>query len=137
MNILYPMMTLFGLTLLLTFRLGMMRFAAVRRGDVKPGFYALYRDGEEPEKLAALSRHIVNLYEAPVLFYLVSVVAFISGLDGMLILGLAWGYVALRLAHSYIHLTSNRLILRFRFFALSMFTLTALWLTVLISMLWS
>ena len=40
---------------------------------------------------------------------------------------LAWIYVALRLVHSLVHVTSNRIILRLLFFAASNVVLLTLW----------
>jgi hypothetical protein len=93
-------------------------------------FFRAYRDHEEPEKLRVHSRHLVNLFEAPVLFYVIAIVALITGQGGLLPVVLAWLYVALRCAHSWVHLTSNKVLLRFRLFALSMFVLVLLWIVV-------
>ena len=46
-------------------------------------------------------------------------------------MGLAWAYVALRYIHSYVHLTTNVVLTRFRIFATSLLTLTVLWAAVL------
>lgn len=131
MNILYPVFTMMALTMFCIARLGHLRFLAVRRGDVDPRFFSLYRGYEEPEKLAVYSRHVVNLFETPVLFYVIGLTAYMSGQVDGLVAGLGWTYVALRFVHSYVHLTSNIVILRFRIFLLSVLVLTALWVTVL------
>ena len=72
MNVLYPVFALIGLTFLCLARLGHLRYLAVKRGEVDPRFFSLYRGYEEPEKLAVYSRHVVNLFEAPVLFYVIA-----------------------------------------------------------------
>ena len=64
MKIFYPVFALMGLTLILMFQLGLRRYRAVRAGTVDPKFFTLFRGYEEPEKLAAHSRHIVNLFGA-------------------------------------------------------------------------
>jgi hypothetical protein len=111
--------------------MGVLRHRAIRRGDIHPGFFSLYRGYEEPETLAAYSRHVTNLYEAPVLFYVVCITAFVTGQDSSLLLALAWAYVALRFVHSYVHLTSNVVLLRFRLFATSLLVLGVMWAIVL------
>lgn len=131
MNIFYPIYALVALTLFCMVRLGMLRVAAIKRGEIDPRFFALYRGYDEPDKLAAYSRHVSNLFEAPVLFYVICVTAAISGQDGVLPVSIAWAYVALRYVHSYVHLTSNVVIVRFRVFVTSMIVLTALWIVVL------
>ncbi len=131
MNVLYPVFAMTGLTLFCMARLGYLRFMAVKHGHVDPRFFSLYRGYEEPEKLAAYSRHVVNLFETPIIFYVLVVTAFITGQTGNIVAGLAWAYFGLRLIHSYIHLTSNVVPIRFRLFILSMLVLAILWSVVL------
>ena len=131
MDILIPCLTLIALTLFIVFRMGILRHRAIRRGDIHPGFFSLYRGYEEPETLAAYSRHVTNLYEAPVLFYVVCVIAFVTEQNSSVLLALAWAYVGLRFIHSYVHLTSNVVLLRFRLFATSLVVLGVMWAMVL------
>jgi len=131
MNILYPIFAMSALTLFCMLRLGHLRYLAVKRGEVDPRFFSLYRGYEEPEKLAVYSRHVVNHFETPVLFYVVCLIAYITNQSGDMLLGLAWAYVGLRYVHSYIHLSNNVVIVRFRIFIISMLALTALWAVVL------
>lgn len=130
MTILLPAFAMFLLTAFCVFRLGYLRFAAVRRGDVDFRYFRLYRGYEEPEKLAVHSRHVVNLFETPVLFYVIVIIAFATAQSGMLPLVLAWLYVVLRAGHTLVHLTSNNVLVRFRLFASSMLALVLLWATV-------
>ena len=131
MEILVPGLTLVALTLFVVFRMGILRLRAIRRGDIHPGFFSLYRGHEEPEKLAAYSRHVTNLYEAPVLFYVVCITAFVTEQDSNWLLALAWAFVGLRFVHSYVHLTSNIVLLRFRLFVASLLVLGGMWAMVL------
>jgi hypothetical protein len=131
MSILYPTFALAALTFFCMFRLGFVRYSAVRRREIDRRYFRAYRDYEEPEKLRILSRHVVNLHEAPMLFYTISVIAYATGTVSTLILALAWVYLALRYVHSYIHLTSNTVLHRFRVFATSQIVLLALWIVVL------
>jgi hypothetical protein len=121
------MLAMMGLTLFCIGRLGYLRFVAVKQREVDPRFFSLYRGYEEPEKLAACSRHVVNLFEAPVLFYVVGITAFLTEQTGSIAVSLAWAYVVLRFVHSYVHLTSNVVVVRFRLFVISMLVLTVLW----------
>jgi len=91
---------------------------------VDPKYYSLYL-GQEPEELRVISRHVINLLEVPPIFYIGAVIAFVTGQGGTILLALAWAYVALRLAHSAIHLGGNVVIWRFRVFVLSALVLTA------------
>lgn len=131
MEIFYPVFLLMFHTLFIAAFMGFKRYSAVKSGSADPAYYQLYR-GEEPDNLRALSRHLVNLLEAPLLFYVGSVIAFVSGQSGTLLLGLAWLYVGLRLVHSFVHLGSNVVLWRFKVFVTSMAVLTVFLAVVLI-----
>jgi hypothetical protein len=129
-NILYPVFAMFILTAFCLFRLARLRFIAVRTGEIDPKFFRSFQNADEPDHLRVHSRHLTNLFEAPVLFYVIVIIAFVTEQSGILPLTLAWAYVILRYAHSYVHLTTNRVMTRFRFFALSWLVLALLWLAV-------
>ena len=133
-NILYPALTLIGLTLFCLGRLGILRYMAVRDRNVDPKYYELYRGEGEPEKIRAQSRHVTNLFEAPMLFYAISLFSFVSGSTTQVAVFLAWTYVFLRYLHSYIHLTSNIVIRRFSVYAASTLVLTLMWLNVIVTL---
>ena len=127
MAILWPAFALFALTLFVVVRLGSLRWRAVGRRQVDPRFYKIYRGEGEPEEVAVVSRHLVNLYEAPTLFYAGTAIAFAAGSAGTLLVALGWAYLGVRLVHSSIHLGSNNVLWRFRVFALSWLVLLAYW----------
>ena len=127
MAILWPAFALVALTLAVVTRLARLRFAAVRAGEVDPRFYKLFRGDAEPDRIAGTARNLNNLFEMPTLFYAGVAIAFTAGQAGALLVGLAWAYVALRYLHSAIHLTSNKVLWRFRVFALSLLVLLAFW----------
>ena len=67
-----------------------------------------------------------HLHEAPTVFYAVSIVLAIIGQGDGIKAQLAWLYVALRVVHSLIQSTVNKVTVRFGVFALSSFVLMAL-----------
>ena len=68
-----------------------------------------------------------NLFEVPVLFYaLVAMALATAHVPGWLVTG-AWMYVALRVAHSFIHCTYNKVWHRLAVFLASFVLLTAMW----------
>ncbi len=137
MEIIYPVFAMFALTIFVAFRLAYLRFTGASSGQINPRFFKTYRGYEEPDHLRVMSRHLINLYEMPVLFYVAGILILQTGQTGVLTLSLAWAYVGLRYIHSYIHLSSNKLMHRFRVFALSSFVLIALWLTLFIRLMTS
>ncbi len=69
-----------------------------------------------------------NLFETPVLFYaLVAIAVGLGYVPDWLVLG-AWAYVGLRLVHSVIHCTYNRVMHRLAAFLPGFLLLVAMWL---------
>lgn len=69
----------------------------------------------------------MNLLELPVLFYVVCLMLYVTAGVSPLAVSLAWAYVVLRILHSIIHLTYNRVLHRLAAFAISNAVLAAIW----------
>jgi hypothetical protein len=67
-----------------------------------------------------------HLHEAPTVFYAIAIVLAMIGQGDNLNATIAWVYVGLRIAHSLLQATVNRVVLRFLLFALSSVALMAL-----------
>jgi hypothetical protein len=67
-----------------------------------------------------------HLMEQPTVFYAVALALAIGGMGDGLNAMLAWAYVALRIAHSLVQVTVNRVMVRFFIFALGSLVLFAL-----------
>lgn len=67
-----------------------------------------------------------HLMEQPTLFYAVALVLALVGGGGGINLALAWAYVGLRVLHSLVQATVNRVIVRFAIFMLATLCLVAL-----------
>jgi hypothetical protein len=63
----------------------------------------------------------------PVLFYTLCTFVAVTGLTSAAMLLAAWIYVALRVAHSLIHVTYNRVMHRFYVYAASTVLLFGMW----------
>jgi hypothetical protein len=86
------------------------------------------KKSSEAKSTATLAnRNYMNLLEAPVLFYVACLTAFVTGAASWLFVAFAWVYVGLRVAHSLIHVTYNRVAHRFPVFAASIAVLGLLW----------
>jgi len=123
----YPMAAMVLLTTIVFVRMFFSRFAAVRTGEVSAKYYKTYQDGEEPRASAQLSRHFINLFESPTLFYVACVVAMLVGQNGTVMLVLAWTYVAARVAHALIHTGKNKITPRMIAYLASWIVLLAMW----------
>ena len=122
----------------LTFGAGMwllkMRIKAYKSG-ADPRYFKL-NQGELPVYAKQAEQHYENLFEMPVLFYVVLLLAFVTQTANAGLVFLAWAYVAVRAAHSYVHLGENKLLLRRNVFLASFAILLVMWIWVLIA-LWS
>lgn len=125
----YPMAAMVLLTFIVLMRMVLGRVAAVRRGDVDARFYKTYQGDDEPRAAAQNTRHFVNLFENPVLFYAACVVAMITGQGTGLVFWLAWAYVAARILHAFVHLGSNKIPPRMAVYGVSWLLLLAMWAT--------
>ena len=126
-QILYPAFAMFALLVGVLIRMQVVRFGAVGRGEMDGRYYRTYQGGAEPKHMAVVTRHFSNLLELPTLFYVVLILTFITHQVSLWQVGCAWTYVALRYAHSFVHLTSNNVIVRFRFYIASCVVLVAMW----------
>ncbi len=134
-QILFPIFAMFFLTGLVLLRLRSMRFAAIRNKEISAEFYRDYPEGQEPEALRVVSRHYINLFEMPLLFYVGVILTYVTNQVNYWMIGLAWGYVVLRYLHSLVHLTSNNVPVRFSLYFASTFVLLVLWVSLLIRLL--
>jgi len=133
--ILYPPFAMFLLVVLVLSRMGWLRFGSVLRGTMSMRFYSTFDEGEEPGPMRVVTRNFINLFEVPMLFYVGVLMAYASHQVSDWMVALAWTYVALRYAHSYVHVTSNDVPLRFSFYATSGLVLVAMWTTLLVALL--
>ena len=131
-HILFPIVAMVALVVFVVVRIARSRIRAIRRRDISVGFYKLYQGSEEPDELRALRRHFTNLFELPILFYVACIVAYVSVQVDIFLVLLAWLFVVSRYVHSYIHLTSNIVIYRFRVYGIGLAVLVLMWLTLTI-----
>jgi len=128
--ILIPVLALACLTLLVLVALGIFRIAGIVSGRFAPTYYTLFResDDQEPDIVRAVARNYHNLLELPVLFYTGCLVAYAANLVSQPLVNLAWVFVSLRLVHTAIHVTYNRVGHRMVVFISGFFVLLAFWL---------
>jgi hypothetical protein len=113
-----------GFVVLLT---GFLRVRAVFIGRLRSSAFRLGESAEVPADLTLWNRNLMNLLEMPVLFYVVSIALYVTRHVETGIMVLAWLYVGLRVVHSLVHVTYNRVVHRLIAFALSNFVLCAIW----------
>ena len=71
-----------------------------------------------PPEVARVADNYNHLHEQPTIFYALALAAQLIGAGDAVNVGLAWTYVAIRVAHSLVQATKNVIPLRFLLFAL-------------------
>jgi hypothetical protein len=126
-SILLPPTALVVLTGFVWLRLGSDRLGEMRSRRIHPQQVATSKQMGETMQNVQSADHFRNLFEVPVLFYALCAFLAITKLTTLLLLACAWGYVVLRAAHTYVHLTSNKVVRRFQVFVASTIVLYVMW----------
>ena len=121
----WPMIAHVALVFSLYLLLSMRRMRAVRQGQARPEQFRENR--EEPTESLVVKNAIANQFELPVLFYAVSILLYLVDADNPVTVAGGWLFVALRYAHAYVHVTSNRLRYRRPLFIAGLAVLGFLW----------
>jgi len=124
--VLLPLIVQVALTFAIGFWMASKRVAAVRSRKVHPRDIAL-REPNWPQHLMQLQNAFLNQFEMPILFYLLTVLALFTRTADLWFVVPAWIFVALRLAHAYVHVTSNRVPRRAIFFLAGAAVLCVMW----------
>ncbi len=126
-SLLYPVFGMVLLTVIVWLRMYYVRIGEIRSRRLDPQDLATALKGAKLLQEVGPADNFRNLFEAPVLFYALIPLLLISGCASSIQVFLAWLYVALRAAHSFIHATYNRVIHRFAVYAASTLVLFAMW----------
>jgi hypothetical protein len=125
--ILLPPTVMAFLTGFVWLRLGSDRIGEMRARKIHPQKMATAKDASTLMQNVQSADHFRNLFEVPMLFYALCAFLAITRLTTSLLLACAWGFVALRALHTYIHLTHNTVIRRFQAFVASTIVLYVMW----------
>ena len=123
----WPAVAMATLTFGVWMRTYRVRISEMKRERIHPQSVALSAQIAERLKDTRASDNFRNLFELPVLFYLALGVAAQTGQVMTLTLVLAWTFVALRIAHSAIQCTYNKVIHRFYVYFSGGVALWVLW----------
>jgi hypothetical protein len=117
--LLWPLVAQVLLVVLLFIRLGQVKDRARAAGSVDLAVTALDNDAW-PDDVRKVANNIRNQFQVPVLFFVLVLALFAHGSADVFALALAWLFVASRVVHSYIHIGSNYVPNRTRFFKLGL-----------------
>jgi hypothetical protein len=130
MNTLAPVVALVAWTLVMLvwmmgIRMPAMKKAGIDLGKARGGRPGIL-DTVLEEKAQWPAHNYIHLMEQPTLFYALAITLAALGIGGGVNAQLAWAYVILRILHSIVQATFNRIAIRFTLFGLSTLVLMAL-----------
>lgn len=125
-SVLLPVLALVVWSLIVWVWMYATRIPAMQKAGINPD------DARHPGSLDALPasvRQVADNYnhlmEQPTIFYALSFFTVLAGHDGGVAVTLAWAYVGLRVLHSLVQNTVNRVMVRFLVFSISTIVLIA------------
>ena len=124
--VLLPVFVQVALTFALLTWMAMVRTGSIRRGETKIRDIALRQPAWSP-KATQISNCYDSQFQIPLLFYVLVILAWITKQADLIFVVMAWIFVLSRLAHAYVHTTSNHVPTRFNIFAVGMITLLLMW----------
>jgi hypothetical protein len=124
--ILLPLFVEVILTFVLLFWLAPLRTRDFNSGIARPDNVALREPNWSPRTLQ-VAYSFSNQFELPVLFYVLTIFAYVTHLAGVIFVVLAWIFVIFRILQAYVHVTSNKVRQRGAFFGIAAIALAINW----------
>lgn len=126
--LLIPLLLQAGLILLVWLAMYATRLTEMKRKGVDPQDLAnTEKKNDLLKEVAAASDNFKNQFELPLLFFIAILTALILVIQNPLLNSLAMAFVLLRIVHSFVHITYNKVMHRFAAYALSSFALIGMW----------
>ena len=122
-----PVAAMVCLTALVWLKLYVDRLSEMRAKRIDPQAFASVRDAADQLEKTAAADNFRNLFEVPVLFYVLCVLLVLTASSTPGFVLAAWAYVGLRAMHSFIHVTYNRVVHRFLVYVASTLLLFGMW----------
>ena len=107
MEFLLPLSIMAFLKIFLTYRLLFMAYTHLKNKDLKLSQFRLY-EGDFPDKLWSARYQFQNMFEVPILFYLLCILHIIFDNYKQIDVFFAWGFVFFRVLHFFIRLQNQR-----------------------------
>jgi len=124
--VLAPLFVEVVLTFALMLMMGALRQRDFRSGVVKAQDVSL-REPSWPSRTRQAAYSFSNQFELPVLFYVLTILAWDTKHAGTLFVGLAWIFVIFRVLQAYVHVTSNIVRIRGAFYSVAALVLMIMW----------
>jgi hypothetical protein len=124
--VLLPLFVEIIITFVLMLRMGALRRADYNSGAIKADDVAL-REPRWPARTTQAANAFANQFELPVLFYVLTILAWVTRHAGIVFVVLAWVFVICRVLQAYVHVTSNVVRYRSLFFSVGAVVLIVMW----------
>lgn len=124
--VLLPVFVQVALTFALLLWMATVRTASIRRGETKMRDMALGQPAW-PARVTQISNCYHSQLQLPLLFYVLVILAWITRQADLIFVVMAWIFVLSRIAHAYVHTTSNHVPTRFNVFAVGVLVLLVMW----------
>ena len=122
-----PAVAMVALTFAVWCRMYVTRIGQMKRERIHPQAVATSAQAAARLTDSCAADNFRNLFELPVLFYVALVVAALTQQVNVATIGLAWLFVLLRVVHSAIHCTYNKVMHRFSAYVAGGVALWLLW----------
>jgi hypothetical protein len=126
MEVLLPVFVQVILTFFVVFVLAFKRTSLIRAREVRMADIAL-REPNWPDRARQCENNYLSQFELPVLFYVLMILLLITRQADIVQITLAWIFVVMRVAHAYIHLTTNDVRVRGPLFGIGLLVLAIMW----------
>ena len=130
-----PLCIMVFINIFLTYRLLFLAGRFIKNRDISLSQFQLY-DGEFPDKLYSARYQFQNMFEVPILFYLLCILHMNLNIFTIVDIYLAWGFVFFRFIHFLVRLQNQRNLNikpRTLTFVLSLICLTVGWISFLVN----
>ena len=128
--ILIPVVALVAWSLVMMMWMAATRISAMKRAGIdlssRVGGRGLHLEGVIPDEVNWKAHNYQHLMEQPTLFYAIAITLALMDMGTGLNYWLAWGYVGVRVLHSLVQATYNRVLHRTTLFGVSSICLFAL-----------
>ena len=124
--VLLPLFVEVILTFVLMLQMGALRRADYSSGAVRADDIAL-REPRWPQRTTQAANAFSNQFELPVLFYVLTILAWVTRHASIVFVVLAWIFVICRVLQAYIHVTSNVVRYRGLFYSIGALVLMIMW----------
>ena len=120
------------LTMFVTLRLIIIAVNLVQTKQVHIKQFKMF-DGEIPQYALNAREHFKNMFEIPILFYVLCIISITTNNYSQTDVNIAWGFAISRLLHTVVRIPNKDVIMRFTFFVVGLFFLGIGWIRFIIN----